>query len=89
MINRSIEGQQGSGRRRLFWEHEGIITAAPQRPPLRPGGALPGDRSYSPRESRREIGEEYAPVMPTLWGGLLAGLGLAAGFVIVHKIIKR
>jgi len=55
MINRRVEGQQGSARRRLFWEEEGAIAAAPQRPPARPGGPLPGDRSYSPRESRRDI----------------------------------
>jgi len=130
MINRRVEGQQGSGRRRLFWEHEGIITAAPQRPPLRPGGALPGDRSYSPGSGRREDGisqaregsergrgiprsnqeraerheslypgtplpergtglsQEYAPVAPTLWGALLAGMGIATGFVIINKIAK-
>ncbi len=68
-MNRRIQGQQGSARRRLFWEEEGAITsapaiyppwwnearvgAAPQRPPARPGGPLPGDRSYTPREGRR------------------------------------
>ena len=88
-MTRRIEGQQGSARRRLFWEHEGVITAAPQRPPLRPGGALPGDRSYTPRESRREIGQEYASVVPTIWGAILTGLGFGVGFAIVDKIIKR
>ncbi|KKM20465.1 hypothetical protein LCGC14_1645170 [marine sediment metagenome] len=68
---RRITGQQGSARRRLFWEEEGAIStapaiyppwwnanrigAAPQRPPARPGGSLPGDRRYTPRESRREV----------------------------------
>lgn len=164
-----ISGQQGSARRRLFWAEEGAISsapanyppwwntarigAAPQRPPARPGGPLPGDRSYSPGAGRREegvsqrlpddrpayrgggygfpkisqarqgdergrglprsnqeraerhgylypgtplpergtglgISQEYAPVTPTIWRAVLAGLGLGVGFAVVNKIAK-
>ncbi len=165
-----ISGQQGSARRRLFWEEEGAIAsapaiyppwwnatrigsapavyppwwnatrigAAPQRPPARPGGPLPGDRSYTPREGRRRIdaspnrswrrtdeishtlddrpayrgggygfphpwpisqeaagstgrrrvSAEYVPAGPVLWGALLAGLGIGAGFLVINKLKK-
>ncbi len=137
-----ISGQQGSARRRLFWEEEGAIAsapanyppwwnasrigAAPQRPPIRPTppGPQPGDRSYTPRESRREISHtlddrpayrgggygfphpwsisqeaagstgrrrvsaEYVPAGPVLWGALLAGLGIGAGFLVINKLKK-
>jgi len=110
-----ISGQQGSARRRLFWEHERLITRAPPRPGPTPppAGPQPGDRPYRPGSGRREdisqklpddrpayrgggygfphpgyIGEEYAPIVPTLWGSILAGLGFAIGFVAVNKIIK-
>ncbi len=144
-----ISGQQGSARRRLFWEEHGAITsapatyppwwnanrigAAPQRPPARPTppGPQPGDRSYTPREGRRRIdaslnteisqklpddrpayrgggygfphpwpisqeaagstgrrrvSAEYVPAGPVLWGALLAGLGIGAGFLILKKL---
>jgi len=86
-----ISGQQGSGRRRLYWEEQGLITRAPQRPPARPGGPLPGDRSYTPGRGRREddISQDYAPVVPTLWRGLITGLGLGLGLTIIHKVVKN
>jgi len=92
MDRRRIEGQEGSSRRRLYWEREGgLITRAPQRPPARPGGPLPGDRSYSPGSGRREddISQEYAPIIPTIWGALITGLGLGVGFAIISKVVKR
>ena len=87
-----IGGQEGSGRRRVYWEQEGgLIARAPQRPPARPGGPAPGDRSYTPGRGRREddISQDYAPATPTIWGALLTGLGLGVGFAIVNKVIKR
>ncbi len=123
-----ISGQQGSGRRRLFWEHEGLITRAPPRPGPTPppAGPQPGDRPYKPGSGRREgigqklpddrpayrgggygfphpwpisqeaagstgrrrVSQEYALPAPTIWGAVLAGLGLGVGFAIVNKVIK-
>ena len=153
MLNRRVEGQQGSGRRRLFWEEEGLITRAPPRPGPTPppAGPQPLDRPYFPGSGRREeglsqrlpddrpayrgggygfpkisraregtergrgiprtnqeraerheslypgtplpergtglgISHEYAPVTPTVWGAILAGLGLGVGFAIINKM---
>jgi len=145
-----ISGQQGSGRRRLFWEEQGLITRAPPRPGPTPppAGPLPGDRPYKPGSGRREgigqklpddrpayrgggygfisqareggergrglprsnqerserhqrlypgtplpergtgLSQEYAPVVPTIWKSLLAGLGIGVGFAVVNKVIK-
>jgi len=130
-----ISGQQGSGRRRLYWEEQGLITRAPPRPGPTPppAGPQPGDRPYFPGAGRREdewypisqarqgdergrglprsnqeraerheslfpgtplpergtgLSQDYAPVVPTIWGALLAGLGIGVGFAVVNKVVK-
>lgn len=83
-MNRKRVSNYFDGRRRAYWGQQGgfyppfSLSAAPQRPPARPGGAGPGDRSYNPRNRRRIAG----PVNPLT-------VFLIPGIIIALVVMKR
>lgn len=85
-MNRRMVGTYFDGRRRVYWGQQGgfyppfSLSAAPQRPPARPGGPLPGDRSYSPGGRRRISGPIANPA---------AALLIIPGIIFIWQVMKR